>query len=97
MIVTMAPKDARTQPSRATAHCLRLKIARIHRDDAWEMYRLVTYYGGVEFRESCFAFPSEEQWRRALTAIQIGFGAEYVEIIDRDEAGATRWLPNKPR
>jgi hypothetical protein len=77
---------------------LRLKIRRIDRDDAWEMFRLADYYGGVEVDDGCIAFPSEEQCRRAFNAIRLGFGNEYVEVVEVEPGSdSTRGGIQKPR
>ena len=52
------------------------------REDAWEMCRAAVVYGGVEVRDCCFVFSSEQRRAPRREALQSQFGPEYFAVVD---------------
>lgn len=84
MSLTNILEAAGFQRSPTNTHGLRLKLPRIDCPEAWELYRLAAYFGGVEIRESFFIYPHEEQCIRARDAIWFRFGNGYAEYAEID-------------
>lgn len=75
------PRDAEARPLPPRPHCYRisLRISPADREDAWELCRVATDYGGEEVSQCCFVFPDEERWSIALDTLRLRFGAGYFE------------------
>ena len=86
MIGSTVGRETLTSRSRVGRYCIRLKVSPAAREDAWELCRVATDYGGVEVHDCCFAFPNEEQRLTALEALRFRFGPEYFEAIDSVES-----------
>ena len=72
------------QPKTCT-HYIRLKISPAAREDAWEMWQTAVRYGGVEVRDCCFAFQSEDRWLMTWETLRLHFGPEYIDVLESDE------------
>jgi hypothetical protein len=85
MIASIIATDMLMPRANARRYCIRLKISSAAREDAWEICRIATQYGGVEIQNCCFAFPDEERRLTALEVLQFRFGPDYFEVVDRGE------------
>jgi hypothetical protein len=85
MIATTVGPGALISRSRTGRFCICLTVGPTAREDAWEMCRVAAHYGGMEVRDCCFAFQTEERWLAALEALRVRFGPEYFEGVELGE------------
>ena len=85
MISSTVRGDTLRRCPTAGKYWIRLRVAPKDREDAWDLCRAALHYGGVEVRDCCFAFASEEQWLTASEALRFRFGPEYLETVDSAE------------
>jgi len=64
--------------------CIQLKISPADREDAWELWRVLLRYGGVEVSDCCFAFATAERWLMASESLRFQFGPEYFEAVSTE-------------
>jgi len=86
MIASTVGRDALAARSRVGRYCIRLKVSKAAREDAWDICRVAVDYGGIEVHDCCFAFPNEEQWLSVVEALRFCFGPEYFEAVDSGES-----------
>ena len=99
MIALPVGKNMPASSWKPRSYCIHLKISPANREDAWELFRVVLHYGGVEVSGCCFAFVNAEQRLMALESLRFQFGPEYFEAVDMDivEAGTRAVSPEIPR
>jgi len=82
MIAVPTKKGVSVSSLKTRNYRIHLKIAPGDREDAWELCRVVSHYGGVEVSDGCFAFTSEERWLMASESLRVQFGPEYFVALD---------------
>ena len=81
-MVSTVTRDVLTPRAKARSYCIRLKVSPAAHEDAWDLFGVAVYYGGVEVDDCCFVFPNEESWLTALEALRLRFGPQYFEAVD---------------
>jgi hypothetical protein len=64
--------------------CIQLKVSPAEREDAWDICGTMQRLGGVEVRDCCFAFATEQRRQMALESLRRQFGPRYFEALDAD-------------
>jgi hypothetical protein len=86
MIASTVGRGTLASCLRVGRYCIRLKVSKAAREDAWDICRVAVDYGGIEVHDCCFAFPNEEQWLSVVEALRFCFGPEYFEAVDSGES-----------
>lgn len=82
MTTFTATRAARGLHATLGNYCIRLKVLVADHEDAWDLCQEAIRYEGVEIRDCCFAFASEERRAAASEAMRVRFGPQYFEEVD---------------